>query len=171
MKHHVVLVGLSGSGKTVAGEEAAKLLNAPSIDIDRQIESVSGKPIAEIFAEGGEAAFRDAERAAVSKALDGEPAILAPGAGWAAEPGNLDVVTRNVFIIYLNTTPTEAARRLASATDRPLLEGDREAILRVQLAEREASYQQANAVIKTTGMAAREVADRVATLARKSAGW
>jgi shikimate kinase len=171
VKHHVVLVGLSGSGKTAAGEGAAKQLNAPLIDIDRQIESVIGKSIAEIFAEEGEAAFRDAERAAFGKALDGEPAILVPGAGWAAQPGNLDRVTRNVFIIYLNTTPTEAARRLASTTNRPLLEGDREAVLRVQLAEREVSYEQANAVIKTTGMAAREVADRVAALARKSAGW
>ena len=171
MKHHVVLVGLSGSGKTAAGEGAAKQLDAPLVDIDRQIESAAGKPIAEIFAERGEAAFRDAERTAVARALDGEPAILVPGGGWAAQAGNLDLVTRNVFIIYLNTTPAEAARRLASATDRPLLEGDREAMLRVQLAEREAWYEQANAVIETTGMTAREVADRVAALARKSAGW
>ena len=159
MKHHVVLVGLSGSGKTTAGEEAGKQLDAPLVDIDRQIESAAGKSIAEIFAANGEAAFRDAERAAVGRALDGEPAIVVPGGGWAAQPGNLDLVTRNVFIIYLNTTPVEAARRIASATDRPLLEGDREAILRAQLAEREASYEQANAVIETTVMTAQEVAD------------
>ena len=171
MKHYVVLVGLSGSGKTAAGEGAAKQLHAPLVDIDSQIEAVAGKSIGEIFAKDGEAAFRDAERAAVARALDGEPAILVPGAGWAAQPGNLDLVTRNVFIIYLNTTPAEAARRLASATDRPLLEGDREAVLRVQLGEREASYELANAVVETMGMTAQEVADRVAALARKSAGW
>lgn len=171
MKHHVVLVGLSGSGKTAAGEAAAKQLDAPLVDIDRQIESAAGKSIAEIFAGDGEAAFRDAERAAVDRALDGEPAILVPGGGWAAQPGNLDLVTRNAFTIYLDTSPADAARRLASATDRPLLGGDREAILQVQLAEREAFFEQANAVIETTGMTVQEVAGRVAALARKSAGW
>jgi shikimate kinase len=171
VKLHVVLVGLSGSGKTAAGERAAKQLDAPLVDIDRQIESTAGKSIAEIFTERGEAAFRDAERAAVARALEGEPAILVPGGGWATQPGNLDQVTRNVFIIYLNTTPAEAARRLALATDRPLLEGDREAILGGQLAERKTSYEQANACIETTGMTVQEVADRVAVLARKSAGW
>ncbi len=171
MRRHVILVGLSGSGKTAAGEGAAKQLDASVVDIDRQIETAAGKSIAEIFAADGEAAFRDAERAAVARAVNGEPAIVVPGGGWAAQPGNLDLVTRNVFIIYLNTTPAEAARRLASAADRPLLEGGREAILRAQLVEREASYEQANAVIETTVMTVHEVADRVATLARESAGW
>jgi len=171
VKHHVVLVGLSGSGKTAAGEVAAKQLDAPLVDIDSQIESAAGKSIAEIFAGDGETSFRDAERAAVARALDGEPAILVPGGGWAAQPGNLDLATRNVFIIYLNTTPAEAAHRLASATNRPLLGGDREAILRVQLAEREVSYELANAVVETLGMTVQDVADRVAALARKSAGW
>ena len=171
MRRHVVLVGLSGSGKTAAGEGAAKQLDASVVDIDRQIETAAGKSIAEIFAEDGEAAFRDAERAAVARALEGEPAILVPGGGWAAQPGNLEQVTRNVFIICLNTSPAEAARRLAGTKARPLLQGDPEAILEAQLAERETWYDQADAVIETMGKTVQEVSDRVAALARKSAGW
>jgi shikimate kinase len=166
-----VLVGLSGSGKTAAGEGAARKLDALFVDIDRQVEAAAGKPIAQIFADEGEAAFRDAERTAFSQALEREAAILVPGGGWAAQPGNLARVARNVFIIYLETTPAEAARRLAGTGDRPLLEGDREAILRAQLVERAAAYEQADAAIETGGLTERQVADRVAALARKSAGW
>jgi len=171
VKRHVVIVGLSGSGKTAAGEGAARLLDALVVDIDRQVEAVAGKSIVRIFEDEGEAAFRDAERTAVARALEGEPAILVPGGGWAAQLGNLAQVARNVFIIYLETTPADAARRLAGAGDRPLLEGDRETILQAQLVERAASYGQADAVIETGGLTGPQVAARVAALARKSAGW
>ncbi len=49
--------------------------------------------------------------------------VIAAGAGWAAQPGALEEVAGRALVIHLAIDPTEAARRLAGATDRPLLDG------------------------------------------------
>lgn len=182
MKRHVVLVGLSGSGKTVAGEIAARELGAPFADIDSQVEQGLGKPISQIFTEDGEAVFREAERAAVNRALQGRPGVVAPGGGWAAQGwarqggggAKLHTIANgssNVFIIYLRTDPSEASRRLTGSRDRPLLAGDREADLVAQLKVREPFYLKAEAVLDTDGLPPAAVGAGIAALARKSAGW
>jgi dephospho-CoA kinase len=58
----VVLIGLSGSGKTTVGRIVAERLHAGFVDIDSILNRKEGKPIAMIFAEKGEGAFREMER-------------------------------------------------------------------------------------------------------------
>jgi shikimate kinase len=171
VKRHVVLIGLSGSGKTTIGRIAAHALDAQFIGIDGRIEAALGMTISEIFERRGEGTFRDAERSAVAAALSEPPAVVDPGAGWAAEPGNLAGVRENVFIIYLETPPAEAARRLRGTSDRPLLTGDPLAALERLLEAREGYYLAADAVVETAARSAEQVAEEVVTLARRSAGW
>ena len=90
MRRHVVLVGLSGSGKSVAGQAAARIVDGKFVDIDEEIERREGISIREIFQQRGEQAFRRLERELVGAVLAGEPSIVATGGGWAAEPGNVD---------------------------------------------------------------------------------
>ena len=87
MKRHIVLVGLPGSGKTTVGRLVAEQLHAGFVDVDAIVERREGRPIALIFAEKGEAAFREMERKEMETALASEPAVIAPGGGWAAQPG------------------------------------------------------------------------------------
>ena len=171
MKKHVVLVGLSGSGKTTAGKLAADELGAPFIDIDTAIESDTGKLIADIFAASGESAFRALERLTVAEAVAGAAAVIAPGGGWASHPGNLEAVSENVFTIYLQTSTADAAARLADSADRPLLQGDRTTLLAGQISAREPFYRRTAAVVQTAELTVVEVGAAVAELARKSAGW
>ena len=58
----IVLVGLMGVGKSSVGRRLATVLDLPFRDADNEVEAAAGRSISEIFAELGEAAFRDGER-------------------------------------------------------------------------------------------------------------
>ena len=58
---NVVLIGFMGTGKTAVGERVAALLGMPFLDTDAALEAAAGRPIARIFAEDGETAFRSLE--------------------------------------------------------------------------------------------------------------
>ena len=172
MKQHVVLVGLPGSGKTTVGQLTAEALQAPFVDIDALILRKQGKPIAMIFAELGEAAFRDMERAEMVAAIAAEPAVIAPGGGWAAQPGALESVRPQAFLVYLKATPESTAGRAATPGNRPTLMGeDPLARMKDLLKEREPFYLQADAQVDAEHLTAEQVAKAVADLARTRAGW
>ncbi len=172
MKQHLVLVGLPGSGKTVAGRVAAALLGAPFVDVDAEIARREAASVSAIFAEQGEPAFRVAERTTVRAALDRAPGIIAPGGGWAAQVGNLDEVRGRAMVVYLRTGPREAAGRLPRDGARPLLDAaDPAKRLTELLAERERFYAAADHTLDTDGKSVSQVARELVLLARSHGGW
>ncbi|HEV8305660.1 MAG TPA: shikimate kinase [Gemmatimonadales bacterium] len=172
MKKHVVLIGLPGSGKTTVGRIAAEQLHAGFVDVDTVLIRKEGKPIAMIFAEKGEGAFREMERKEMEAALAHQPAVIAPGGGWAAQPGALDTAKASGYVVYLKTRPEIAATRAAPSGTRPLLMGqDPEQQMRALAKEREPFYQQADAKVDTDHKTAAQVAAEVVRLAQTSAGW
>ena len=54
-------MGFMGAGKTTIGKKLAKALECEFIDTDEWIEKEQGRKISDIFAEDGEAVFRDME--------------------------------------------------------------------------------------------------------------
>lgn len=171
MKRHLILVGLPGSGKTTVGRRVAELLPADFTDIDEMVETETGRSISRIFAESGEEGFRRMERAAMDRVLRQPPHLIAAGAGWIAQPGNLQAAReRNAGIVYLRVSAAVAATRLGDDATRPLLGGgDRAARLQALLAEREDRYRKAE--YELDAEPAREVvALAVAALARRDMG-
>ncbi|MGH9259407.1 MAG: shikimate kinase, partial [Acidimicrobiales bacterium] len=131
-----------------------------------------GRPIAAIFAEQGEAAFRTLERREVDAALSQEPGVIVPGGGWAAQAGNLEAARERGFVVYLKTRPETAAGRASPEGTRPVLMGEAPvALMRALLREREPFYARADARVETDRLLARGVALDVVRLARTSAGW
>lgn len=172
MKKHVVLIGLPGSGKTTVGRLVADQLHAGFVDIDSILIRKEGKPIAMIFAEKGEGAFREMERKEMEGALAHQPAVVAPGGGWAAQPGALEAARAAGFIIYLKARPeTATARAIPSGTRPVLMGGDSNAQMRELLKAREPFYQKADATVETEGKTADQVAGEALQLARNRAGW
>ena len=168
MKRHLILVGISGSGKTTVGRLAAQQLRAPFSDIDELIVTGSGQPVAELFAREGEAQFRRLERAAMERALSAPPHLIASGAGWIAEPGNLEAAG-DAVLVYLEISPVTAAARLAGDTTRPLLAGgDPVARLTDMQRTRERWYRKAAVTIAAAG-SPEVVAARVAEAGKRLA--
>ena len=77
----IALVGLSGVGKSSIGRRLAAALEMPFRDADVEVEAAAGRPIAEIFAQYGEQAFRDGERRVIARLLKEPPHVLATGGG------------------------------------------------------------------------------------------
>ena len=169
-----MLVGLPGSGKSTIGRLAAERLGAPFLDLDDEIEREAGQTIGEIFESRGEAAFRELERNAMRSALCAGPAVLAPGGGWAAQPGAMEEAREPAFIIYLAVPAEVAAVRCAlgsqrSTVDRRPLTVDRS--IADLMKEREPFYRQADVVVSNAADDPTRVAQLICELARRHAGW
>ena len=173
MKKHIVLVGLAGSGKTTIGRLVAEQLRAGFVDIDLILARREGKSITLIFAEKGEAAFREMERREMDAALATEPAVIAPGGGWAAQPGAMEGAQARALLVYLRVRAETAAQRAAAEEGtRPLLMGeDPMARTRQMLKDREPFYLKAHTQLDTERKKAEDVAREVVRLAQTTAGW
>ena len=77
----IVLVGLSGVGKSTIGKILARRLGWPLLDTDQLVREREGKTPAEIITSRGEPAFRDIERGVVHEASQRVPAVIATGGG------------------------------------------------------------------------------------------
>jgi shikimate kinase len=150
------------------------MLDAPFVDPDVDVERRAGRTIPEIFAAGGEAEFRRLEREAVRRALDGAPAVVAPGGGWGAAADALDEAReRGALAVYLRCTPGEAVRRLGDCGNRPLLSDAADPATRMSelLAARESRYLAADHTVDTDGHTPDRVAREVVALAHRHGGW
>jgi len=145
----VVLVGMMGSGKSSVGRRLAARLGLPFVDADAEIETAAGMTIPEIFAQRGEAEFRDGERRVIARVLTTRaPLVLATGGGafmnaeTRARIGDLGVS------VWLKAEPDVLMRRVRKRSNRPLLQtADPEGTLRRMLAEREPVYALADLTI------------------------
>ncbi|HUR94445.1 MAG TPA: shikimate kinase [Gemmatimonadales bacterium] len=172
MKRHVLLVGLPGVGKSTVGQLVAEGLEAPLLDIDSILVRQMGMPVAQMFGMLGEARFRSMERDAVQTAQAREPAVIVPGAGWAAQPGQLDEASRVCLIIYMKCAAKTAARRSQGSEVRPLLEGaDPVERTRALLQAREPFYKLAHYEVSADTKTPAAIAEEVVGLARAHGGW
>ena len=172
MSRHVILVGLPGSGKSTVGKLVAEALGAKVIDIDGLLVREMGMPIPQIFGMVGEARFREMERDAVKAAQGGDPCVIVPGGGWAAQPGQLEAAKQSCLTIYLKCLPATATKRSEQGEARPLLAGgDPGQKMRALLQEREPFYLQAHHQVSTENLPVEAVVAEVMALARKHGGW
>lgn len=132
MTGHVVLVGLSGTGKTSVGRRIAALLSVPFVDADEEIESRTGRTVRGIFAQDGEAAFREVEATVIADLVGAtDPSVIAAGGGAVVTEATRKLLTQpHVFVIWLTATPEFLASRTSKKAHRPLLDSDPVATLR-----------------------------------------
>jgi shikimate kinase len=172
MRRHLILVGLPGSGKSAVGRLVAEALPAPLIDIDGLLVREMGMPITQIFGMVGEAKFREMERDAVNAAQGGDPGVIVPGGGWAAQPGQLDAAMAASLVFYLKCTAATATKRSEQSEARPVLAGvDPEQRMRGLLEEREPYYLKAHHQVDAERKQPAEIATEIVGLARHHGGW
>lgn len=138
-----VLIGPPGAGKSTVGLLVAGRLGVPFCDTDDRVEAVAGKPVADIFIEDGEPAFRAMEREAVAWAVGGGApagAVIGLGGGAVLDPETQRLLA-GLPVVYLETGFAAAAKRVGLSTPRPLLAGNPRAMLKGLLEQRLPVYQ------------------------------
>jgi shikimate kinase len=165
---HLVFVGLPGSGKSAIGQAVATELGRNFIDIDSEIERRELISIGEIFATRGEKRFRDLEKKVTEELAKMSGFVVAPGAGWIANPGCLELLRPPATLIYLQIQPDRALKRMGGqASVRPLLRRpDPLAELTKLLAEREPLYLLADHTVRVDFQREKEVINTIVALAQ-----
>ena len=130
MKTNIVfLAGFMGAGKSTIGPILANTLGWNFYDLDKVIEAKTGKKIADIFSEKGEAAFRSLERDTLLELAKGENIIIALGGGTITDQKNINFMKEKGKIIFLEASMESFYHRLKYKTDRPVLRGKDEELL------------------------------------------
>ena len=127
----IYLYGAPASGKTTLGARLAKALGAKFADLDAVIAERAGMSIPEMFAKGGEQAFRKAESEAlafVASSGGGTASVVSLGGGTLLDGRNRRLCEETGTVLCLDTPPAdELARRIgAAAGSRPLGDKARE---------------------------------------------
>ena len=146
----LVLVGMMGAGKSSVGKRLAQALELPFKDADDEIEKAAGRTISEIFAQHGEAEFREGERRVIARLLDEPPHVLATGGGAFVNDDTRALVKAKALSIWLKADPEVLAKRVGRKDNRPLLKGkDPRKVLTELLVVREPAYSQADLIIES----------------------
>ena len=144
----IILIGYMGAGKTTVGRALSKELGIPFYDLDWYIENRRRKTVSEIFAEMGEAGFRQIEHNMLHEVAEFEDVVISCGGGTPCFFDNIDYMNRQGQVVYLNCSPEVLhGHLLMGKTERPLLKGKSPeeliAFIKEQLASREQYYNKA----------------------------
>lgn len=144
----IALVGMMGAGKSSIGRRLAARLEVEFRDVDAEITSAAARPIPAIFAEYGEAAFRDCESRVIARLLDTPPHIMATGGGAFMASDTRDRLRAKATTVWLRAPVDILFARVKRKGERPLLNTDnpRETMERI-LREREPTYSLADIII------------------------
>ena len=154
IKGPVFLTGFMGVGKTRVGRILAQQLGRCFLDTDRMIEQRAGKSIAKIFADEGEAHFRQLERDCVLEACQRPDAVVALGGGAITRADNVEAVRCAGVLVCLKADVETIFARVRRRSNRPLLAGlepqAQRAKIESLLRERTPYYDQADIELYTT---------------------
>lgn len=173
----VVLLGLRGAGKSAVGELLARRLRLPFIELDHEIATESGMPLADIFAMYGQGGYRSLERRVLERVLIQQPeAVVATGGGIVTDPPSYELLIRTCFTVWLHAKPETYFQRTRAQGDAriaapSLRRQAMDSIFRTMSARTEL-YAAARLAVDTSALTPAQVAQRIvkALKAAKSPG-
>jgi shikimate kinase len=169
VKRHVALVGFMASGKSTIGRKLARKLGWAFSDTDAIVMRQHG-PIATIFADEGEAAFRRYEQAAIGAALENaNPSVVALGGGALTVAENRSLLRESAYRVFIKVSPQQILARVRRSREvRPVL-GPSPTLERIQelYASRLRDYEAADRVVEATSRGDGQVIDEIVDWLRK----
>ena len=124
-KNNLYLIGFMGTGKSTIGRIIARNRSEMIFcEMDDMIEKHEGKTISDIFAELGEAYFRQVETDVLKEIADMDNAIVSCGGGVPLKDENIEIMKQSGTIIWLTASPDTIYNRVCCNNKRPLLKGN-----------------------------------------------
>ena len=128
MKDNLVLIGMMGCGKSTVGKLLAQRLGLAFVDTDRRVEEAAGCTVSTIFAQKGEACFRDWE-ARISQELAGQKGlVISCGGGLPLRPECIEPLRESGTVVFLDRDGGDIYDNV-NMEKRPLGQVSREAFL------------------------------------------
>jgi shikimate kinase len=159
----VFLWGAPAVGKTTIGRRLARVLQRPFIDTDALIVARAGIPIATIFAQLGEPAFRALESEALVAASATAGAVISLGGGTVLAPQNRTLIAERGRSFHLRASVETLERRLkVQRVRRPLLAAG--IAVGTLLAERLPLYESADHSINVDGRRLEDIVAEICSL-------
>ncbi len=158
----IFLVGFMGSGKTSIGCELATCLEYQFIDLDDLIAKETNTTINEIFAQYGEAYFRQLEHKMLKNIIKYQDTVVALGGGTYIEQKNRKLIKKLGISIWLQCELAVILSRLANDNSRPLNRNPQQ--MQKLLESRLLIYQQTDFQINVTNLTIQDAAEQIKKL-------
>lgn len=113
---NIVLIGMPSSGKTLTGQALCKYIDKTFIDTDAVIVKRAGMSIKEMFAQYGEAHFRQLEHDVIEELSKQNGLIIATGGGSIKNEENIRNLKQNGVVMFIDRD----LEHLLVTDDRPL---------------------------------------------------
>lgn len=123
-KENIVIIGMSGAGKSTVGKYVGQKLNMEFIDTDDIIIESTGKTIDRIFEEYGEDFFRHLESDLIKRIYSFEKKVIATGGGVILNSENIRLLKNRGVVFFLSAKVDTIYKNLISDLSddrRPLL--------------------------------------------------
>ena len=157
---NIILIGMPGCGKSTISRILSRDHGFKTIDADEEFQKTYGITPAECITEFGEPEFRRRESEVLARLKPDGRACIATGGGAVTVPGNLEILKKLGFIVYLKRDLDKL-----STKGRPLSAGKGVEKL---FAERGALYAEwADAEVENISL--RDAVDRIMELYRENA--
>ena len=161
---NIVLVGMSGVGKTTVGRILSKKLNKEFIDIDNEFENITKFKIADFFNKYGEIEFRKIEKKiTMNIILNKDNLVISTGGGIFSDIEIRDFIIKNSLTFFLNSSiDTLTSRLKKNFMNRPLLnKGSLIDNIEKLYRNREKNYMMAEHIVIVDNLSAEEVAQKI----------
>ena len=160
---NIFLIGFMGAGKSTIARTLQRELGFPLVEMDERIVQEQGMSINDIYAQYGEAHFREIESQLVVDLGKQEPSIVSCGGGVVVRPENTQNMKKSGRIVLLKASPETIFERVKNSTDRPILNGHMNVEYIAELMEkRRALYEEAaDITIQTDGKTREQICEEI----------
>jgi len=160
-KKILVLIGMSGSGKSTIGSLISKKLKLKFVDTDREIEKKEKLTISNIFSQKGENYFRILEEKITLDLLNSNLKIVSIGGGGFINKKIQKKLLNDCFTVWLNWKKTTILNRLKNTKKRPIINNLNDKQILNLIVIRSKEYEKADNKINCENLSKNEIVNKI----------
>ncbi len=161
---NIIIVGMTGAGKTTIGKILSKEISRNFYDIDQEVEKITNLKIKDFFKIYGEPEFRRLECAILKKLINkNKKFVISPGAGIFCNEDIRDILLNKCICVFLDAKLSTLISRLKkNLANRPKLnKGKLEDNLKQMYKERVSHYKKSHFSINVSDISILDIVKNI----------